>query len=1461
MKSGGYYYLMRFLIGLALACAIANGQGVVTTIAGTDFIFPHGPLPALSAPLGYPTGLAADAAGNIYIADGFNCNVTKVDRTGTLTVVAGNGICAYDLDNGTPLLYGEGSAATGIPLPYINSIALDAAGNLYIGLFGYIRKVDSNGIITTIAGSGYIQPNSGGGIGPGFSGDGGPALKAHFGQPGQMIVDRSGSIYFTDVLNHRVRKISAGIISTIAGSGPTGYNLAPDASGDGALATSAVLRFPTGLALAGDGTLYIGDLGNNRVRKVNPSGGISTVANNPAPSLAINSQGTLFIDNLSQVFRLDPSGPQMVASKGGNAIVFDGSDNLYAGEVNSPLVYKIPSGGTPTLFAGNSGFRHSGEGVPALTSALNDPNYLTLDNSGNLVFTELVGNRVRKIANGVITTVAGNGIRLNTGDNIPAAQASIADPEGVAADAIGNLYIATGAIRKVSPAGTISTLAPQTTDTAYGLYGNLAADAAGNVFVLQSKVINFTADPSNASVVKIDTTGRVTPFAGNGVPGLSGDGGPATQAMFSVPSGLAVDPAGNVFVSDTGNSRIRKVTGGIISTFAKVDNPLALTLNPSGNLYASSSRTLIQRITPDSTVTLIGGGGSYIGDGHLGTDTALSSIGAVAADAQGTVYFTERGQTVQYAALDANFPSGGNRIRAILAKPPAYQISPNTLQFSGQSGGAPTPVQIVTVSSAVTGLEFNVSIDTKGTGNWLQATPSSGGMPRVLEISADPLTLSAGSYQATLTINAPNAATQSSSIAVSFNVAAGAPAKLAVDQPSLSFTFPNGAAARSATLMVSNSGSGSLAFTASATANAGGTWLAVAPAQGIALPGKPASLNVTADPTGLKPGAYTGTISLTGANGDRIAIPVTITVSANSKAILLSQTGLTFTAVVQGGVLPPQSFAVLNPGTGIVTWKTSTSTLPPGLSWLSATPSSGSTNAAQAAPIVTVTVNPAGLAAGVYYGQVRVDSTDAANSPQVVTVFLEVLPAGSDPGAIITPSEIVTNAVAGPNLPPTQELLVYGIGGSAKSFTLTATNIPGRDPFIAPAHGTVAPNQPTRVLLQYNSELTAPGTYPQTLNLQFSDGRVRTVKSTLIVSPTAASHARNPSEKGARIAAGQCVPSQLVPSLTTLGQSFTVSAGWPVALGVQVVDDCGAALNQGSVAVSFSNGDPPLSLKSLGNGTWQATWQAGNHSGTAVTLHIQAMNPQSQISGVKDVTGGFGSDKDPPVFDRAAVVSAAALTSYQAIAPGAFLSIFGTRLADNVATADKTPLPPQLGNASVIIAGQIAPLQFVSPGQINALAPVGLTPNTIQQVIVQRGLTYSLPAPVDVAPAQPGTFMSGGFGIAVAYRSDGTAPFLVSPANPARAGDVLVVYCSGLGQTNPPAVDGQPAAGGPTNDPVTATIGGQSAPVAYAGLVAGFVGLYQVNLTVPGGVPTGDSVPLTLSVSGQTSPPALLSIH
>jgi len=232
------------------------------------------------------------------------------------------------------------------------------------------------------------------------------------------------------------------------------------------------------------------------------------------------------------------------------------------------------------------------------------------------------------------------------------------------------------------------------------------------------------------------------------------------------------------------------------------------------------------------------------------------------------------------------------------------------------------------------------------------------------------------------------------------------------------------------------------------------------------------------------------------------------------------------------------------------------------------------------------------------------------------------------------------------------------------------------------------------------------------------------------------------------------------------------------------------------------------------------------------------------------------------VFAKAGIVSAASLQSFAAIAPGGIISIFGDRLADNAVQSGNPPLPPQLGNTTVIIGGQVAPLFYVSQTQVNALVPIGIKPNTTYQVLVQRGLTYSQPISVDIGPAQPAAFLAGGAAIAVAYR--GSASFLVSPANPATTGDVLVIYCAGLGATNPPVADGAATPFSPlsqTISPVTVSIGGQSAGVQFAGLAPGFVGLYQVNTSVPAGVTPGDSVPLTLSVAGQTGPAAGLAVR
>ena len=234
-----------------------NTSGIITTIAGTGVMGYSGDGgPATLAKLSGPVGVAVDAAGNVYIAETWNRRIRKINSSGVITTIAGNGNLGYS---------GDGGLATLAELNYPTGVAVDTAGNIYIGDQGNncIRKVNTGGIITTIAGSG---PG-------GYSGDGGPATLALLSTPAGVAVDAAGNVFIGDLGNQRIRKIdTGGIISTIAGTGVQGF------SGDGAAATLAQLNQPAGVSVDSSGNVYIADFTNSRIRKINSSGIISTIA-------------------------------------------------------------------------------------------------------------------------------------------------------------------------------------------------------------------------------------------------------------------------------------------------------------------------------------------------------------------------------------------------------------------------------------------------------------------------------------------------------------------------------------------------------------------------------------------------------------------------------------------------------------------------------------------------------------------------------------------------------------------------------------------------------------------------------------------------------------------------------------------------------------------------------------------------------------------------------------------------------------------------------------------------------------------------------------------------------------------------------------------------------------------------------------------------------------------------------
>ena len=744
----------------------------------------------------------------------------------------------------------------------------------------------------------------------------------------------------------------------------------------------------------------------------------------------------------------------------------------------------------------------------------------------------------------------------------------------------------------------------------------------------------------------------------------------------------------------------------------------------------------------------------------------------------------------------------------------------------------------------------------------------SGVTPRLIQLQADPSQLTASTYQATLLVQAENAAS-AIPVTVTFNVGAALPPQLSLDKQRLSFTYPSNAAAREDLITVSDSGGGTLPFQASAQTASGGNWLSVSPGSGTATPTSNVALRIEANPSGLAPGTYQGSITISGTGSLTVAVrivPVTMTVSSSNQAILLSHNGLTFTTVQQGSVVPPQTFAVLNIGSGAMNW-TASATTRSGGPWLSVSPASGSSVAGSPPPRVTVTVNQTGLAVGRYYGLVQITAPGAANTPHVIMVLLRVLPSNANIGEVVTPNELVFVATAGANSPGSQSVLAYNIAATPKTYSssifLGNAFLAGGSLNYLPGQATLALNAPTEIVVQPITSGLAPGTYHGNLTLQFSDGRVRDVRLNFVIRPAPASAL----DTAARLAT-TCTPSKLIPTLTSLGASFSVPAGWPVALEAAVVDDCGNPLNDGSVVVSFSNGDAPLSLTSLrSGGQWQATWNPNNNAIAAVTITVNAEAVQPALQGSLEISGGFDAASDAPLLSG--IVSGASFAPGVPLAPGAIVSVFGTELADASGGALGLPLGSTLQGATVVIAGQPAPLFYASSGQLNAAIPLGVTPNTSQQVLVTRDTTISVPMPVNVAPAQPAIFLAPqanapnqGAIFAVRTTSNGQTSFLASPRSPASAGDTLVIYCDGLGAVNqtiaPGAASPSPAA--TTDAHPQVTIGGSASTVAFSGLTPGLVGVYQINAVVPAGVSAGDQVPVVINISGQISPAATIAL-
>ena len=711
----------------------------------------------------------------------------------------------------------------------------------------------------------------------------------------------------------------------------------------------------------------------------------------------------------------------------------------------------------------------------------------------------------------------------------------------------------------------------------------------------------------------------------------------------------------------------------------------------------------------------------------------------------------------------------------------------------------------------------------------------------------------AGNFFVTLEVEDSSGQTASQAVPLSIlGVILLSPSKLSID------LTPNGPVVdRTVTASVEG---GPVEIAASASTTSGVDWLNVSPQTATVDAGAPAGTTVTIDSEALPIGVHIGQVDYSPTNGPTkgsdlpaTSLPVIVTVNPTPTLFQLSQTGLLFAAVAGAGNPPGQAFSVGNIGVGDLAWTVASSTVSGtegGINWLSASPPNGTSTAGSPLPEVDVAVDTTGLVADRYHGQVEVGAEDTANSPQVVTVVLNLFEQGAaQVGPVVEPLGLFFVAPQGGEPPPAEEIEIANVSGEPTTFTSVLLPEAGAEPFgHGPAEGTIEPGATASVSVDANPGSLAPGEYRAALELAFSNGVVRSAELLLLVTPPAV----GPLSQSAVGTKGQggCTSARLAGNFTSLGQGFTAPAAWPSTVAVEVADDCGGAVSEGSVVASFTVGSS-LALVSLGDGQWENSWVPATDSAGAVTLTVD-MESLAGLKGSRELTGSIAvNDAAPPHVPDGAIVSSASFDPDLPLSPGTLVTIFGSDLSLDEAAAPALPLPLQLGGTSVQIAGRALPLLFASARQVNALVPYELLANTSQQLIIRRGGTISHPSRVELATAQPDVFaFASREGIVVDL-----AGRLVTVDNPVAPGDFIVIFAAGLGAVEP--VSPLAFAAGS----VTVTIGGLPAPVFFAGLTPGFAGLYQINALVAEEAAPGDAVPIVIQVGDAVSRSVTIAVR
>jgi uncharacterized protein (TIGR03437 family) len=1365
----------RIAIAALVFAGLLSGQSIITTVAGTEWVFPRGTIPAIGAPLSSDIyGLLYDRDGSLLICDTGNNMVFRL-RGGNLIPVAGNGNRAFA---------GDGGPATQASLWAPYDIDLDSAGNLYIADFGSgVRKVAPNGIITRLAAG-----NSPRGIG----------------------ADSMGNVYFVSGSGSRVFRVAAdGGQTLISGTGDNRE------AGDGGPAVQASLLDPTDVAVDETGAVFI--LGSQSIRVIR-NGIISRLSTVRGARRFAFHNGRLFAGGQGVVVGVDGTILNAPSNTGGTGFAIDPAGFVIYAAGGS---IERAQGSLSTRIAGATDvYRFSGDGGQAVnahlqfgTSRSTIRAQVAIDNQGDLLISDIWNGRIRRVtSDGVIRTVVAN-----------VGSAALAIDR-----ATGDIVFGSAGIRRISASGVITTLVLPGT----AIPGVTNLGAPNGIAVAPDGTVYFSY--SNW-VFRRSASGAIAVFAGDGQDRSAGDNGPAVQASLYGPAGIAIDAAGTIYVAEQWGARIRRVAAnGIITTVASgLNSPYGLAFDPAGVLhFGDTFGRVVRRVNADGTLTTVAGPGpGFSGDGGPALSAGVSPAG-IAFDRAGNLYIADE---------------NNHRVRMVRAQAPSFTAAPARITL------VPGEERAVTLSSTTPGMSFTASASAP----WVRLSPASGTLPFNIAIGSDAAGLAPGSYEAVVTITSPLASPRTQTINVTLTVpqSTGQP-RLSVDTTAVSFSAVERTEPQTQQVRVSNSGTGTLTYTVQASTTSGGTWLsASAGSQPTATAAGFAT--ITARPGTLAPGTYQGNVRISGA-GQTVDLALTLSITSAPRVILLSQSALRFTAVAQGGRPLAQDFGVLNIGQGSMSWSAQVSTVS-GANWLQITPASGAVERPYLdVSRVTVSIDASELPPGEHYGRVQVNGP-AVNTPQILTVILNVLPPGSSPGPEVYPAGLIFTGVAGQN-PGSQDVRIGNPARTADNFSSGAI---GRGFTFLPTNASVASSEPTvmRVFPDFSS-LSAGTVERGVITLLFGDGTARTVSVLNIVAPAGVSAAQL---KGGISGAVACSSPNLRIQHRALRTGFTATTGQPTTIEVEVADDCGNRIGAGgTVVVGFSNRDSGINLTHIGNGVWSGTWRPVQRPQSAVVISVTAFatNGATVQRGQVDLSGSLSTSTTPTVIAGGVVHAASGKVS--PIAPGSLITVYGGSLGDGVSQASALPLPSELNGIQVLLGDRPLPMWYGNQSQLNVQVPFDVPVNTQHPITVKRGSALSVPEQLSVAGAQPGIFTVNqqGTGQAVIVKSDQLT--VAQAGTPAAIGEAIVIYCTGLGAVNPAVPTGAPAPSNPLSRTVNTprvTIGGVEARVLFSGLTPGSAGLYQINAIVPSGITPGNEVPVVIEIAGQASPAVTMAVR